>query len=122
MQIYVALVISAVATALAQVTLKAGMSTEAVQRALYGGTALDVIGAVIRSPAVAGGLAIYALSVGVWLYVLSRIEVSRAYPFVGLGVVVTMILGCAMFGESLSIQKILGTLLVAAGVYLVASA
>jgi len=48
--------------------------------------------------------------------------VSRAYPFVGLGFLITMSFGYLFLGEPLGLQKILGTLLVTAGVYLVANA
>jgi multidrug transporter EmrE-like cation transporter len=67
-------------------------------------------------------LFVYGLSAVVWLFVLARIDVSVAYPFVSLGFVVTMVLGCLLFGEAFTIRKILGTLVVMAGVYLVAAA
>ncbi len=66
------------------------------------------------------GLALYASSVGLWLSVLVREDVSRVYPFVGLGFVVTMAFAYLFLGESLTMQKVIGTLLVAVGVYVVA--
>ena len=122
MTIYLVLVTSVVLTALAQITLKAGMSAAAIQHALGEGSALELIVAVGRSPAITIGLALYGLSVVFWLLVLSRLEVSRAYPFVGLGVILIMGFGWLVLGETLSLPKIMRTLLVATGVYLVASA
>ena len=39
------------------------------------------------------GLALYGLGAMVWLYVLARLPLSAAYPFVGLGFILTMVLG-----------------------------
>ncbi len=68
-----------------------------------------------------GGLFLYGLSAVVWLFVLARLDVSVAYPFVALGFLVTMALGCLLFGEAFTVRKVLGTLIVMLGVYLVAA-
>jgi drug/metabolite transporter (DMT)-like permease len=122
MAIYLIVLASVVLTALAQIALKAGMSTPAVRQIADESDILALIGTIARSPAICAGFTLYGLSVMLWLFVLSRLEVSRAYPFVGLGIVVTMILGYLMLGEPLSFPKIVGTILVAGGVWLVATA
>jgi multidrug transporter EmrE-like cation transporter len=121
-QLYIFLIVSVLMSALAQVTLKAGMSSGSVQSAVSSGFGMDTILTVAQSPGVIGGLALYGASVAVWLAVLAQIDVSRAYPFVGLGFLVTMSFGYLFLGEPLNLQKVLGTLLVTAGVYLVANA
>jgi multidrug transporter EmrE-like cation transporter len=65
-------------------------------------------------------LLIYFLSAGVWLFVLARVDVSLAYPFVGLGFILTMLLGWGMRGEILSVHRVAGTALIVAGVVLLA--
>jgi drug/metabolite transporter (DMT)-like permease len=122
MAIYLIVLASVVLTALAQIALKAGMSTPVVKQIADQSNILALIGTIARSPAIFAGFTLYGVSVVLWLFVLSRLEVSRAYPFVGLGVVVTMILGYLMLGEPLSFPKIVGTILVAGGVWLVATA
>jgi len=122
MAIYLVVLASVVLTALAQIALKAGMSTPAIKQIADETNISALIGAIARSPAIFAGFALYGLSVVLWLFVLSRLDVSRAYPFVGLGVVVTMILGYLLLGEPLSFHKVLGTILVAGGVWLVATA
>ena len=57
--------------------------------------------------------AIAALS---WIAALSRFELSKAYPFVGLTFVTTLLAGVVLFGEELSAPKVVGTLVVVAGV------
>jgi multidrug transporter EmrE-like cation transporter len=111
---------SVACSAVAQVMLKHGMAQPAVQQALGSGRALAVLPAVLSGAAVPAGLALYGLGALVWLLVLARLDVSVAYPFVALGFVVTMVLGCLLFGEALTLRKLLGTAAVMAGVWLVA--
>ena len=53
--------------------------------------------------------------------VLARVPVSMAYAFVALGFLLTTALGCLVLGEVLTLRRVMGTLLVAAGVWLVAT-
>ncbi|EMR14363.1 Small Multi-Drug resistant family protein [Methylophaga lonarensis MPL] len=66
------------------------------------------------------GLFCYGLSMVFWLYVLSQAEVSRAYPFVGLGFVGTMLVAHFFLSEPITTQKFIGTLCVVLGVILLA--
>jgi drug/metabolite transporter (DMT)-like permease len=71
--------------------------------------------ATLFSPYVVGGLALYGFGAIVWLSVLARLPLSAAYPFVGLGFIITMGLGALLLGESLSVMRVAGTLLIALG-------
>jgi multidrug transporter EmrE-like cation transporter len=104
----------------AQVILKWGMSGAAVQRALEAGSLPNTLLAIAGSGGVLLGLSMYFASALVWLFVLARVDVSYAYPFVGLGFVLTMLSGWLILGEDVGILRIVGTLLVAAGVVLIA--
>ena len=107
-------------TSFAQIVLKAGMSAPEVVRALAGGVRLPAIATVLVHPWIFVGLFLYGGAALVWLLVLSRVEVSLAYPFVGLGFVVTMLLAWAFLGESISVMRIACTLLIATGVVVLA--
>ena len=107
-------------TSLAQIVLKGGMSTPAVVQGLADGLRWSSVITVAASPLVILGMFMYFGSALVWLLVLSRIEVSLAYPFVGLGFVITMVLGWAIYGDSLSLMRLAGTLMIASGVALLA--
>jgi len=96
------------------------MSSPKVTHSLVSGAIGEVLGAIVRSPYVMGGLALYGFGAIVWLFVLARLDVTTAYPFVGLGFILTMILGALFLGEVLTPSKVVGTLLVTAGVVLVA--
>ena len=71
-------------------------------------------------PAVLAGLVCYGVSVVLWIWVLSRAEVSFAYPFLGLGFVLVALVGWAFLGETLSVQKLAATGLIVIGVVLMA--
>jgi len=105
--------------AVAQVLLKAGMTSAAVRGAIAAGPKLDIAQAVLLSPGVMGGLTLYGLGTVLWLGVLSRAELSQAYPFVGLSFVITAAMGWLVFADAMSATRIAGIALIVAGVVLV---
>ena len=115
------LIISSVClSAIAQVVLKAGMSGSAVVSAFARDTPADVALAIMAEPLVWLGLTLYAVGAVVWLFVLAKVNVSLAYPFVGLGFLMTMVFAIAFLGEAITPVRAVGTCLVAGGVLLVA--
>jgi len=68
---------------------------------------------------VLGGLLCYIISVAVWLLVLSRVEVSFAYPLLSVGYIVNAVAGYYLFQENLSIVRITGILIICVGVFFV---
>ena len=66
------------------------------------------------------GLVFYGLGFLVWLIVLAKAEVSYAYPLISLAYVFTAVLARFMFGENLSITRMLGILVTCLGVFLIA--
>lgn len=67
-------------------------------------------------------LAIYALGAFLWMAVLSRMPVSTAYPFLGLTYIVVLVADFLINGVPVTWTKLVGTLLVVGGVYLVGRA
>ncbi|MCF8468098.1 MAG: EamA family transporter [Sneathiella sp.] len=106
------------ASACAQLVLKLGVTEPKMQAALQSGV-IDAIWAAALSPFVWFGLIIYALSVALWLWVLSKVDLSVAYPFVGLGFVVTMLFGILLLNENVTPMRIIGTVLIVGGCVLV---
>ena len=101
----------------AQLVMKRGMSAGA------GSAGADVAGTYLHalsSPLVWLGLGLYGASALLWLWVLSRLDVSLAYPLVSLGFVVTLALGVVWLGEPLSWTRVAGCGLIVAGVWLLA--
>lgn len=114
--VFLLILVSVLMSSLAQIVLKAGMSSASVARSLSGGLQWSSVLSIATHPMVIGGLAIYFASALVWLLVLARVQVSLAYPFVGIGFVVTMVLGWWLQGDSVTPIRIVGTLLIASGV------
>jgi multidrug transporter EmrE-like cation transporter len=105
--------------AIAQLLLKQGMLR-------VGGFALDagalaaVAPKIIANPFVWAGMLSYVVSVAVWLVVLSRVEVSYAYPMVGLGYVFATAVAWVAFGEHVSPMRLAGMFVVCIGIYIIA--
>ncbi|MDD4886152.1 MAG: SMR family transporter [Thiomonas sp.] len=68
------------------------------------------------------GLTFYAVSVVVWILALTRVQVSIAYPMLSLGYVVTAFAAWWLFGEALTVQKLVGIAVIIVGVLIVARA
>jgi drug/metabolite transporter (DMT)-like permease len=66
------------------------------------------------------GMVCYVTSMAVWLLVLSRTEVSVAYPMISLGYIATAIAAWYLFGETLTPTRVAGICVIMVGVYLVA--
>jgi len=112
------ILITVTMSACAQLALKLGMSSPVIAAAIErGGT--DAVLAVATAPLVWAGLGIYGLSVALWLWVLSRVDLSVAYPFVGVSFLVTMAFGAYLLDESVTPLRIAGTVMIAVGCVLV---
>lgn len=120
-QIFALLLFSVGCSAFGQIALKYGMALPSVHTAMATGGAMPIGASIVANPFVLGGLFLYGFSAVVWLFVLARLDVSIAYPFVSLGFIVTMALGCLLFGEPFTWRKLIGTIVVMLGVHLVAA-
>jgi multidrug transporter EmrE-like cation transporter len=103
--------------AAAQLLLKAGTNTLGVltltrEQWLHTGYA------VASNPHIVAGIALYVVSVGVWIGALSRVEVSVAYPMLSIGYVVNALAAWYLFGEAVTMQRWLGIGFIAIGVWL----
>jgi|SRR5882724_3635980 len=104
---------------IAQILLKAGVKTLGTLD--LGITQLwRTVWALFLERHIFAGLVCYVASVIVWLAVLSRTEVSIAYPMSSLGFVATAITAWLLFNEPLTPTRIAGILVIVAGVFLVA--
>lgn len=105
--------------AAAQLLLKAGMS----QIGHFDFTPANVLPIslkVMANPPIITGLSLYVISVLVWLMVLSRVQVSLAYPMLSIGYVVNALAAYYLFGEPITSMRMAGIFIIIAGVYLVA--
>jgi drug/metabolite transporter (DMT)-like permease len=105
--------------AVAQLGLKA--ATDAT------GPLIGAEGAVLRRslelltvPWLWAALACYGLSVIVWLFGLSRVPVSQAYPLLSMGYVINVGLAWWLLGETPNVLRVAGIAVIVFGVVLVA--
>jgi multidrug transporter EmrE-like cation transporter len=116
--VFVLIIISIFLSVSAQILLKNGMSSQSVTQALSSGP-IDSILSIVTNISVLSGLTAYVASVGFWLIVLSRMDVSKAYPFVGLGFILTMLFAYIFLNEPITTMKLVGTSFVFIGIILV---
>lgn len=113
------ILISVSISAFAQTLFRIGMTRPEVQAVLAGGNgngAVTIARTLLASPFLWGGLVAYGFGTLLWLFVLSKVPVSFAYPFVALGIVITTLSGTLLLGEQISRMSILGIALVALGI------
>lgn len=80
---------------------------------------LEFLPRVVTSGFVIGGFVAYAFSAVLWIVILSRAELSWAFPMVSLSYVLTAVLSPFLLGETFSLQRFIGILVICAGVFLV---
>lgn len=103
----------------AQFCLKAGMSSPGMKLALSAPATAQSLVTILTNGGVLGGFALYGLGAVVWLSVLAQWDVTKAYPLVGLGFLLTTVVG-VMLGEQVGWLRVAGVLLISAGVWMVA--
>lgn len=75
---------------------------------------------LLTNPWVISGVFATLMAGIAWMLAMTRFEVSYAYPFVGLSFILIMILSALIFGETIGVYKVVGTMLVVAGVIIAA--
>jgi multidrug transporter EmrE-like cation transporter len=115
---YLLILLGVLLNAAAQLLLKAGM-TQIGHFEFSLANAIPIGMKVMVNPPILTGLFAYVLSVVVWLLVLSRVQVSFAYPMLSIGYIVNAIAAYYLFGESLSVMRVTGIFVIIVGVYMI---
>jgi multidrug transporter EmrE-like cation transporter len=116
----IALILTSVLlAAVAQLTLKAGMNqvTESSGTLSLTGSSVRE---VVTNLTVWGGLLLFALSAGVWLFVLSRTSLSFAYPFAAITYLLIVLFDRFWLDEAVPPLRWTGVGLIMLGIVLVA--
>ena len=64
----------------------------------------------------------YALSVIIWILALSRLPVSIAFPLLSMAYIVTAVAAWYLLGEALSLNKMVGIVVIILGVIIISRA
>jgi multidrug transporter EmrE-like cation transporter len=73
---------------------------------------------VARQPALYAALAFYGLSTLLWIWILSRVPLMQAYPWVAANMAIVPLIGWFAFGERVTPVFWLGVVLILAGILL----
>jgi multidrug transporter EmrE-like cation transporter len=100
--------------ALAQVALRktmliAGVPTPSTAYLNYGIS-------LAMNPWFLSGMLCYAVSIGLWLLVLAKVEVSLAYPLASIGYLIAATIGYFYLGENVTMVRLFGILLICTGI------
>ena len=71
------------------------------------------------TPYVFFGLALYALSAVIWIFVLNQVKLSFAYPMISLSYVLVVVFSALLLHEKVSMVTIAGLVLISVGVSLI---
>lgn len=110
---YIALVLCVVGIAVGQIFFK--LASYAL------GPQTNVL-ALVSSPYLIGGGTLYVAATFTWIWLLSRVELSQAYPFMALSFVIVPLLSMAFLGEQIGYRYWFGIALIVAGIVLTLSA
>jgi len=110
----IAMIIASVVLGLVgQISLKKGML-------LSGSAGLNLsLIKVVFTPYLLLGLVFYAIAMLLWLSILSRVELSYAYPMLSLGYVFIVLASWLIFKEDISLLRLIGVLFICLGVIMV---
>jgi drug/metabolite transporter (DMT)-like permease len=122
----VVLIVASVALGVAgQLALKSGLtqlgSLTIVPGRLPIGSAFLAARRVLLNRRIWAGLGLYGLSMLFWLVSLSRVELGYAYPFISLSYALILLAAWVLFGERLTLHRVLGVAAICLGVYAVAA-
>jgi uncharacterized membrane protein len=114
---YLFLVITMAAMVATQILLRKGMF-QVGDFSSSGGMAQFFLKAIIN-PYIIIGIVTTAIAAGSWLIALSKAEVSRIYPFMGMTFVFVALFSWLFLGESVTAWRWVGIGLITIGVFLV---
>lgn len=105
--------------AIAQLALKASVRQMGEIKLSMAG-AWPVTQQLMLEPALWLGLFCYGISVIIWILALSRVDVSIAYPMLSIGYIVNALFAWLLFGEALTVERLVGIGVIIVGVYILA--
>jgi drug/metabolite transporter (DMT)-like permease len=113
------LAISVAFAVAAQFTLKAAMNEVGRIGSTEIAAAGDTLTRTLKEPRLWLGLTLFGISALFWLVVLSRVDLSVAYPFVGLSYIIVVLFSRLFLHEQVSALRWLGVVVVAVGIAII---
>ena len=79
----------------------------------------DNLLALALNPYLVLAIVLYAVLSAVWVWVLTFVPLSTAYPFVALTFVLTVAAGALLFGEAVTLKLVMGGVMIIAGLIVI---
>ena len=115
-QNYGLVLISVLFNVIAQLLLKKGVQAfESLSLSLE--TLIKLFVSIFTNMYIFAGMFCFLMSAFLWLFILSKLSVSVAYPLGSLGYIFTAILAYFFLNEPLTISKLLGIFFICLGVF-----
>ncbi len=102
-----------------QILLKIGINRIGIGDFSSMDTVRQLFVGVIKSPIVLTGLFLYFISAAIWIVVLSTVDLSFAYPFIGLTYVLVLVLSKFILKEDVSPVRWAGAAIITIGVIVI---
>lgn len=101
--------------AVGQLILKAGMN--GLGKSQF---SAETLIRMATSPLLLVGVAVFCISTLLWLFALAKADLSFAYPFLSLTYLAVLVGGAVFFREEVTLPRVLGFVVIIAGVWVVA--
>src|SRR3989338_9364613 len=112
---FVIIFIPIIISAIAQIILKTGIGSTSTS-----GGILGFFIKTLTSPVVLLGLGLYGLGALLWLIVLSKEDVSFAFPLVSFAYVIAIVLSAVILKENVTLPRIIGSIIIMTGIAIIA--
>lgn len=101
----------------AHLSLKKGVSE--IEVFSYSEISIYKLLKIALNPWIFSGMTLHVAALVVWLWALSRVDISFAYPFLALGYVIVGVMAWIWLGETLSVSRIVGMLIILTGLVVI---
>jgi uncharacterized membrane protein len=102
-------------SAIAQIIIKLGLGELNLKNGL-----VSFFTQALISPGVILGLGLYGLGAMLWLMVLSKEDVSFAFPLVSFAYVIAIFLSAVILKENVTLPRIIGSAIIMIGIFTIA--
>jgi multidrug transporter EmrE-like cation transporter len=99
------------------VGVASGQPSSRIIHSLDARSIMTFLGSAATNSYVILGFVLYLISALSWLIILSRVDLSFAYPLISIGYIIIVVLSKFIFNEPVTSFRIIGTLLVCTGVF-----
>ena len=99
----------------AHVLLKKGAMNSS-ELTLSGQSLLMNVWVVATNPWVISGMCLHVSALAVWMWALSRVDISFAYPFLAVGYVFVSLMAWQWLGESINATRLVGMAIIVFGI------